>query len=121
MEAVKWFRQAAEQGDAEAQYALGGLYNRGQGVSQDYALSLKWFKMAAEQGDSDAQFSLGGIYSRGLGVVKDRVRAHMWFNLAATHGNKEAVQYRDITSNIFWIPKNWLKLRRWHVNALRGG
>ena len=36
-EAVRWFRKAADQGIAEAQYSLGVMYGEGQGVMQDYA------------------------------------------------------------------------------------
>ncbi|MDA0238165.1 MAG: hypothetical protein O3B03_06590, partial [Proteobacteria bacterium] len=34
--AVKWYRRAAEQGNAKAQYNLGLMYDNGQGVPQDY-------------------------------------------------------------------------------------
>ena len=37
-EAEKWFRLAAAQGIANAQYNLGVLYHYGQGVVQDYAV-----------------------------------------------------------------------------------
>ena len=36
-EAVKWYRLAADQGDASAQFNLGVMYDKGQGVPQDYA------------------------------------------------------------------------------------
>ena len=36
-EAVAWYRRAAEQGDARAQYNLGGMYRKGRGVPQDAA------------------------------------------------------------------------------------
>jgi TPR repeat protein len=48
-EAVKWYRKAAEQGDAEAQSRLGFLYYMGQGVPQDYLLAHMWFNLAASQ------------------------------------------------------------------------
>jgi len=35
-QAVKWYRQAAQQGDAIAQLNLGNMYNSGRGVPQDY-------------------------------------------------------------------------------------
>ena len=35
-EAVKWYRLAAEQGNANAQYNLGVMYDNGEGVPQDY-------------------------------------------------------------------------------------
>ena len=38
-QAVQWFRKAAEQGDAKAQYNLGVAYDNGHGVRQDLALA----------------------------------------------------------------------------------
>jgi TPR repeat protein len=49
-EAVKWFRKAADQGDAKAQLNLGACYFRGEGVKQDKAEAVKWYRKAAEQG-----------------------------------------------------------------------
>ena len=49
-EAVKWFRKAAEQGIAEAQFQLGNCYFNGEGVREDKTEALKWFRKAAEQG-----------------------------------------------------------------------
>ena len=43
-EAVKWYRKAAEQGYAEAQFNLGVMYETGEGVAQDYAEALKWYR-----------------------------------------------------------------------------
>ena len=55
-EAVKWFRLAADQGFAGAQYSLGGLYVLSTGVSQDYQEASKWYRLSAEQGNAKAQF-----------------------------------------------------------------
>ncbi len=52
----------AEQGHARAQYELGGLYNMGKGVEQDYEQAAKWYRRAALQNDADAQCSLGNMY-----------------------------------------------------------
>ena len=56
--AVKWYRRAAEQGNVDAQYSLGDMYARGDGVPEDDAEAVKWFRLAAEQDHADAQFSL---------------------------------------------------------------
>ena len=40
-EAIKWYRKAAEEGNAEGEYSLGGKYDSGDGVSQDYTEALK--------------------------------------------------------------------------------
>ena len=55
VEALKWFRQAAEQGFAEGQTALGVMYALGQGVEADLVQANKWLALAAAQGDADAQ------------------------------------------------------------------
>ena len=64
VEAVKWFRKAAEQGDARAQFHLGFAYSNGQGVTKDDAEAIKWFRKAAEQGDAEAQEALRKLTDR---------------------------------------------------------
>ena len=51
VEAVKWYRKAAEQNYAEAQYNLGCCYANGQGVAKDEVEAVKWFRKAAEGGE----------------------------------------------------------------------
>ena len=53
--AAKLFRKSAEQGDAIAQCALGGLYCYGNGVPKDYEEAAKWFHKAANQGHQKAK------------------------------------------------------------------
>lgn len=81
--ALREWRPLAESGDRRAQYQLGILYYRGEGVFQDYGQAAKWFRRAAERGDPDAQFNLGLLYLDGKGFPQDFVRAHLWFDLAA--------------------------------------
>ena len=54
-EAARWYRKAAEQGDADAQFNLGLMYHNGQGVPQDHAEAARWSRKAAEQRDAEAQ------------------------------------------------------------------
>ncbi len=56
---ARLMRPLAEQGNAEAQYNLGLMYAKGQGVPQDYAAAVNWWRKAAEQGYADAQNILG--------------------------------------------------------------
>jgi len=53
-EAVKWYRLAAEQGDAVAQSILGLKYAKGQGVAQNYIQAYMWETLAAAQGNENA-------------------------------------------------------------------
>mgnify|MGYP002130524370 CR=1 FL=1 len=54
VESVKWFRKAADQGDATAQFNLGSMYANGQGTAQDYAQALRWYQAAAGQAPTAA-------------------------------------------------------------------
>ena len=54
IEALKWRSNAAEQGDALAQAALGAAYEEGRGVPQDYVQAHMWLNLAAAAGDKKA-------------------------------------------------------------------
>ncbi len=77
-------RQSAEEGDSDAQYALGLMYVRGDGVPQDDAQALAWLRKAAEQGDVRAQNNVGFMHATGRGVPRDNVEAYKWLTLAAS-------------------------------------
>jgi uncharacterized protein len=87
-EAIRWYRKAAEQGDATAQISLGFIYHYGRGVPQDHAEAVRWYLKAAEQGEADAQIKLGVMHSQGEGVLQDYVQAYKWLNRASANGQK---------------------------------
>jgi hypothetical protein len=88
-EAAKWFRKAAEQGNAQAQNILGILYRDGKGVVQDFVEAVKWYRKAAAQRVTGAQWDLGLRYLLGEGVSKDDFEAYKWLRLAVEHGYKD--------------------------------
>jgi len=87
---VKWFRKAAEQNYARAQYNLGVRYTKGQGVAKDDAEAVKWFRKAAEQNDAWAQAALGVRYAKGQGVAKNKAEAVKWYRKAAEQNVADA-------------------------------
>ncbi len=52
--ALALYRSLAEQGDAAAQYILGGMYDKGEGVPRDTIEANKWWYRAALHGNADA-------------------------------------------------------------------
>ncbi len=84
--ALKFYREAAEVGNPDAQLLLGFLHFSGDGVAQDYAVALKWFLKAAAQGDARSQAQLGVMYENGKGVPQDYGTAARWFRKAAEQG-----------------------------------
>ena len=88
--AFKLWLPLAEQGNASAQFNLGVMYNKGQGVKQDDVEAVKWYRKAAKQGDASAQFNLGSMYADGRGVKQDDFEAVKWFRKAAEQGDATA-------------------------------
>ena len=82
-EALKCYREAAEQGNAIGQNGMGRLYD----LQQDYAEAVKWYRLAAKQGLDRAQCNLGSIYNEGAGVSQDYAEAVKWYRKAAEQGN----------------------------------
>lgn len=89
-EAYNWYNQAAEKGNADAQYMLGRMYRLSQGVATDNSSAAKWYRKAAEQGHADAQFFLGKMYFEGEGVAKDYAEAVRLYSRSADQGNVNA-------------------------------
>lgn len=96
-EACKWFKQAAERGQVDAEVELGRCYETGDGVERNYAVAAEWYRKAAEHvpnlgGAGQGRNNLGLLYMDGLGVPKDYVQAYMWFSLAGAEANLSDVQ-----------------------------
>ncbi len=90
-EAAKWWRMAAEQGNASAMANLGECYRMGEGVEKDPVEAINWYRKGAELGDARSQRFLGGAYETGLGVPADRQEATKWWRLAADQGDVMAI------------------------------
>ena len=81
--ALEWYRAAARQGHAHAQYAM-GFYEK------DKREAARWFKLAAEQNNTSAQFNLAKMLAEGDGVPKDLAAAKEWMQESADRGYKRA-------------------------------
>lgn len=91
-EAMKWFRKAADQGDAEAQYSIGKLYDYGLGVQQNFTKAMQWYLLAANQNHAGAQYSIGMLYDNTEGSIQNFTEAMRWYRLAAAQ-NHAGAQY----------------------------
>jgi uncharacterized protein len=98
VEAERWLRMAAEQGNAVAQHHLGHIYQgvpepfrTAQDVPVDHAESVRWFQRSAEQGNVPAATSLATKYRDGHGVPASLDQAFRWFLRAAELGNVAAM------------------------------
>ena len=131
-------QRLASQGNASAQYNLGVMYYKGDGVPQDRYKATEWFQKAANQGHIKAesnlkvmstnaaveilreaanqgapraQYSLGLIYQAGESVHQDSAKAFEWYTKAANQGNADA-QY-----NLGWMYRKGEGVRQDHNKA----
>lgn len=121
-EAVKYYKLAAEQGNAEAQGALGYKYHVGEGVTHNYKEAVKWYKLAAEQGYADAQYSLGLMYYKGHGVEQNYNEAMKWYKLAAEQGL--AIAQNDLGTMYGegeGVEQNYKEAIKWYKLAVKQG
>ena len=89
-EAFEWCQRAADGKLAWAQYHLGLMYGKGEGVARDDGEAAYWIRLAALQGFAAAEVKLAGVYSLGLGVERDAGQAAVWYGRAAAQGDAEA-------------------------------
>ena len=52
---MRWYRLAADQGDAAAQFNLGNGYYNGRGVLKDSVLAHMWSNIAGANGNASAR------------------------------------------------------------------
>ena len=83
-------KRSAEQGNAEAQYKLGLMYDIGKEVDQDYQKAFEWYEKSANQGLASSQSRLGSMYRYGKGVDINHAKASEWYWKAYEQGNEEA-------------------------------
>lgn len=89
---LRQLTRKAEQGDVTAQFNLGRIYYKGQGIKRNYPEALKWFKKAAQQAHGMSQYHLGLMYDKGhIGVPRNNVDAYIWYGFAAEQGVEDAI------------------------------
>ena len=80
VQAYNWFKKAALQGHAQAQYELAGLCASGAGnVHQSDKEAFKWYEKAAEQGVGEAKYYLGEMYENARATEKNNEKALKYY------------------------------------------
>lgn len=81
-------RAKAEAGDAEAQLALGCMYDNGAGAPRSSKEAFKWWLQAAQQDLAVAQYDVAVTYDTGIGIEgeADHAQAVEWYRKAAEQG-----------------------------------
>ncbi len=89
-QAQREFEPLAAQGDAVAQFYLGGMYLNGLGVVPGHTEAYQWLRKSADQDHADALYLVGYMYAEGLGLLKSTEEAIKWWRRAAGQGHIDA-------------------------------
>jgi TPR repeat protein len=86
-EALRWFRSAAVQQLAPAEYQLGVMYDGGLFVESDPEEALLWYRRAADHGSPTGARAVGDFYRLGRGAPTDVAEAARWYRRGAEAGD----------------------------------
>lgn len=122
-QAAKYFRMAADAGNADAQYYLATCYVDERGVEKDLQEAIRLYIRAAQQGHKNAQFNLAWSYEQAQGVDQDLKQAAYWYQRAAEQGHIHAQYYLAL---IYYYAKglltpNYEDAFRWFHAAAKQG
>jgi TPR repeat protein len=121
--AISIWTKATEQGDSEADTALGNAYSTGR-IPVDYAAAIRWYRLGAERGNAHAQSNLGLMYLEGQGVAANREEGAKWLQKAADQGDGQAAFNRgllyeqgDPAPQDFTLARHYFTIAAQHDNA----
>lgn len=122
--AYRYYLKAAEQGDADAMFIVGGLYMKGQGTPVNRSEAFKWLYDAAVNGRSskESQKILAEFFLTGEGVPQNYTEALQWYERAAEGGDVEAqneLAYLYFTGQ--QVEKDYEKAHHWFKQAAEKG
>ena len=113
---------AATQGEANAQFKLGTLYESGEGVAESAAEAAKWYRKAASLGHVEAKYHLARLYATGQGVQENDAEAMKWLRMSAEQGYAPAQFNLSYRHNIGkGVSKDATEAAKWSREAADRG
>lgn len=120
--AFEWCQRAADGNLAWAQYNLGLMYIKGEGVNRSEAEAAHWYRLAAGQGFVDAQQRLADLYYVGQGMSRNYTQAAVWYRRAAEQGNARAqFQLGHLYDVGLGVEHDYTQYRHWTRMAAEQG
>ena len=127
-EAAKYYKKAADQGNADGQFGYAALLASGDGIEKNVVQARRWLETAAKQGHKMAINELALAYLRGGLDIPDSERKSAagleWVQLSAENGFLPAmdamvVAHRD---GEFGLPADAKAAAKWteKINKIRG-
>lgn len=91
LQALTWYKKAADQKQKASYNAIGNIYRLGLGIKPNEKEAFRWFQMGAEANDAEAMLNLGNCYYFGMGTKKNVTQAVQWWQQSANNSNAFAL------------------------------
>ena len=115
------YREAANRGDADAQYNYGRCYYEGCGVPRDLKQAVFWLLKAVEQNNTDAEYLLASLYYHYVDV-QDIEKSITLYQRAASKGHTESQLKLGILYNEGYdIKQDFSQAAFWYSKAAEQG
>ena len=120
--ALFWLDHAAKAGFAPAQFRLGSLNEKGDGIKKDLVNAQRLYLAAANQGHAKAMHNLAVLYAEGIDGKPDYKAAAEWFRKAANYGVSDS-QYNlaILYARGLGVDQNLAESYRWFALAAARG
>jgi TPR repeat protein len=122
LKALKWYQEASNKGQSDAQYRIAEIYSSGRGVQKNIIEAIKWYKKLAVNGHQRSQLKLGSIYRFKSGGVHDPAEALKWYKMAAEQGSTRA---QTITGDMYYngngVKQSYQSALKWYKKAAENG
>ncbi len=118
------YLQAAQKGDTEAQFIVGGMYFKGVGTEKNPKEAFKWLYKAAVNGESTPQSQkiLGQAFLLGNGVPQNYTKSIQWYEKASENGDHDA---QNELAFLYYVGKgveqDFTASFKWFEKAAKGG
>ncbi|MGO7181504.1 peptidoglycan-binding protein [Rhizobium brockwellii] len=121
-QAANWYQLAADKGFAPAQYRLGSMYEKGNGVERDITKAKAFYEQAANQGNASAMHNLAVLYASGALGQQDYATAASWFTKAANLGITDSqFNLAILCARGNGVPADLEESYKWFAIAAKGG
>jgi TPR repeat protein/uncharacterized RDD family membrane protein YckC len=125
IEAVGWYRLAADAGESTAMFNLGVMYENGLGgLPKDDTQAVSWYRKAADGGNANGMARLASMYTNGRGgLPMDDAQAAGWYLKAANAGNIYCMAWLGFmyANGRSGLPKDDLLAVAWYHKAADAG
>lgn len=108
---VSLYKNAAKQGNVEANLKIGDFFYYGRGgVTVDYEKAIAHYRRASKKQNAQAMFNLGVMQEHGVGLPQDFHLAKRWYDMSATASTESKVP----TMLALWKLKAHMTLVQWY-------